>query len=271
VDHKSQFLLGYYNPGTRATYRQAITALATATGADPLTLSGEQIAEWIESQLKTLSPATVKLRWAALSQFYAWALTQGLIEQSPLATLKRPTGSRRGTGRALTQDDAALLWTAARENSKKATRDVALLEVALRCGLRRAELAALRWEWIKSDYDPPFLGVIGKGNKERRVTLHSATLAALAEWRAIGGNGSGLVFGLSPMGIYSMIKRRAADAGIELTPHDLRRTFVTRALDAGVPVEKVQAAAGHSKIETTMRYDRARRDLVGADFIEWNL
>ena len=59
--------------------------------------------------------------------------------------------------------------------------------------------------------------------------------------------------------------RRLADIGgvriARMHPHMLRHTFVTTMLDAGVSLRDVQIAARHADPRTTMRYDRARRDL----------
>ena len=44
-------------------------------------------------------------------------------------------------------------------------------------------------------------------------------------------------------------------------PHILRHTFVTTMLDAGVDLRDVQIAARHADPRTTMRYDRARKNL----------
>jgi integrase/recombinase XerD len=44
-------------------------------------------------------------------------------------------------------------------------------------------------------------------------------------------------------------------------PHMLRHTFVTTVLDAGVDLRDVQIAARHADPRTTMRYDRARKNL----------
>ncbi|MEU7474385.1 tyrosine-type recombinase/integrase [Lentzea sp. NPDC042327] len=44
-------------------------------------------------------------------------------------------------------------------------------------------------------------------------------------------------------------------------PHMLRHTFVTTMLDAGVDMRDVQIAARHADPRTTMRYNRARKNL----------
>jgi integrase/recombinase XerD len=56
---------------------------------------------------------------------------------------------------------------------------------------------------------------------------------------------------------------RLARAGISkrISPHSLRHSFITAALDAGVPMRDVQEAASHADPRTTMRYDRGRQSL----------
>ncbi len=60
-----------------------------------------------------------------------------------------------------------------------------------------------------------------------------------------------------------MVRRVAKAAGINkrIVPHSLRHSFITAALDAGVPLRDVQEAASHADPRTTMRYDRARQPL----------
>ena len=60
------------------------------------------------------------------------------------------------------------------------------------------------------------------------------------------------------------LKHLAATAGIRMPsmhPHMLRHTFVPAMLDAGVSLRDVQIAARHADPRTTMRYDRARKNL----------
>ena len=60
-----------------------------------------------------------------------------------------------------------------------------------------------------------------------------------------------------------IVRRLAKAAGLDkhVTPHSLRHSFITAALDAGVSLRDVQEAASHADPRTTMRYDRARGSL----------
>jgi len=61
--------------------------------------------------------------------------------------------------------------------------------------------------------------------------------------------------GLSTRQVGRIVASTAGRAGLgALRPHDLRRTFATRALSAGAPGPVVQAAMGHAHLETTARY-----------------
>jgi integrase/recombinase XerD len=62
------------------------------------------------------------------------------------------------------------------------------------------------------------------------------------------------------------LRSLAEAAGVKIGrthPHMLRHTFVTTMLDAGVDLRDVQIAARHADPRTTMRYDRARKNLDG--------
>jgi integrase/recombinase XerD len=68
---------------------------------------------------------------------------------------------------------------------------------------------------------------------------------------------------LDRFGATRIVRRLAKRAGItkRISPHSLRHSFITAALDAGVPLRDVQIAAGHADPRTTTRYDRARENL----------
>ena len=60
--------------------------------------------------------------------------------------------------------------------------------------------------------------------------------------------------------------RRAKSLGIDLAPHDLRRTFATRLFEMGGDANLVRKAMGHASITTTQRYDK-RDDKAVQSFV----
>jgi integrase/recombinase XerD len=88
--------------------------------------------------------------------------------------------------------------------------------------------------------------------------------------RAVGGRSAGAIL-LTSRGTRMdrhcatrRLRRLTELAGVKIAkmhPHMLRHTFVTTMLDAGVDLRDVQIAARHADPRTTMRYDRARKNL----------
>ncbi len=61
----------------------------------------------------------------------------------------------------------------------------------------------------------------------------------------------------SAQAIYEILTLRSTDAGLaQVTPHDLRRTFIGNALDAGVDAITLTRITGHASVELLQRYDR---------------
>ena len=112
------------------------------------------------------------------------------------------------------------------------------------------------------------LRVCGKGDKTALVPLPPAVGRAIEA--AIAGRDTGPIL-RSRRGTRTdrhcatrLLRRLAQTAGVHLSrihPHMLRHTFVTTMLDAGVDLRDVQIAARDADPRTTMRYDRARKNL----------
>lgn len=107
-----------------------------------------------------------------------------------------------------------------------------------------------------------------KSHKERTVPLPDVLAPTLA--RAVEGKRrTGLVF-TGPRGgrLNTSNVRRVADwNGLrkrldrpDLRIHDLRHTLATLLFDAGTAANDVQAILGHSSLQVTERYSRARSD-----------
>lgn len=67
---------------------------------------------------------------------------------------------------------------------------------------------------------------------------------------------------LSTRMVQKIVKRWADYSRIgDLSPHDLRRTAITRALDSGLTYRQVQMMSKHKDPKTVMRYDHGRENM----------
>ena len=67
---------------------------------------------------------------------------------------------------------------------------------------------------------------------------------------------------LSTRMAHKIVKRWADYSRIgDFSPHDLRRTAITRALEAGLTYRQVQMMSKHKDPKTVMRYDHGRENL----------
>jgi len=274
------YLAGLSASGRR-TMRQALDAVAALLSngqADALAFPWERlryqhlvaIREYLAEQ--GYKPATVNKYLAALRGVLRAAWKMGRMSAEAYhraASVEGVRGSVVPTGRELTPGElAALATVCATDPSPAGPRDAAILGLMATGGLRRAEVVAL--DLADIDLESGRVVVRGKGNKERTVWLVNGALTALRDWVAVRGIDPGPLFvpvnkggvirlghRLTTQAVYKMLQKRAAQAGVQpFTPHDLRRTFVSQLLAAGVDIAIVARMAGHASVETTARYDR---------------
>lgn len=221
---------------------------------------------------ENLSASTINNYLAALKGVAVQAWKEGLMTSETLQRI-RAVKSRRSVrlpkGRCLSMEESGKLLACHRGTAPVVdVRDRAVLSLMLGCGLRRAELCALKLEDLNREEKS--LSLIGKGNKERTVFMPDAAFDYLNDWLTYRGDGPGPLFTriyrggrimpekpLSESAVTLILKERLSIAGEKnATPHDLRRTFATRLIEDGNDLVKVQRAMGHANVQTTARYDR---------------
>jgi len=220
----------------------------------------------------TYSPSSVNKHLAALRGVLkeAWRLSLMSTEAYMRAIDVRGLKVRKNTtGRALTLSELErLLCSCERDRDPLGARDAGLIAVMGYAGLRRAEAAQLD----RGDYDSSTGELVvrhGKGDKARVTYLGSRGREIIDSWLVLRGDAPGPLFfkirqdrrvrageRTDPKQIGRFVARRARRAGVrELTPHDLRRTFITRGLETS-DVLTIQELVGHASADTTARYDR---------------
>jgi site-specific recombinase XerD len=180
-------------------------------------------------------------------------------------SLKAIKGNSVPTGRALSQKEIESLFGVCDDDA----RDCAMFALMYACGLRRAEVVALDL----ADYnasDGALMIRKGKGNKSRVVYVQDGARQWLAKWLKMRGDTSGALFvpilksgaietqrRLTTQAVWYILQQRAKQAKVkDVSPHDLRRSFVSDLLDRGADVGVVSRLAGHANVQTTLRYDR---------------
>lgn len=132
--------------------------------------------------------------------------------------------------------------------------------LALNTGLRRGELLGLTWR----DADLAHAQVTVRGSTAktgltRHVPLNSEAIDVLTAWRPAECEASAPVFpGPDGGPMFSLktawLKIAKAATVQAFTFHDLRHTFASKLVQAGVDLNTVRELLGHSDIKMTLRY-----------------
>jgi integrase len=183
------------------------------------------------------------------------------------------TDADETTHTALSKTQAKDMLESIDRSTKQGLRDYALILMLMKTGLRRAELVALNRSDIKM-MDGHHVAVIehGKGDKRRIVKLRVDVYRALEDYLQARGREGEALFVSFRRGDHptscrmtdkavELLVKKYAPVGTELTPHGLRATFATLALEAEASLHQVQYALGHADPRTTERYQRRKLNL----------
>lgn len=216
---------------------------------------------------RPLAPASIARRTAALHGFYRYATRHGAVTGSPFTDAQRPAVDDESMASGLTRREVRALLAAARAHSP---RSAALVSLLLLNGLRISEALDARIEDLSHDRGHRVLHIRRKGGRRAKTPLTPDVQHALDE--LIGDRTTGPVFAtaggkaLDRIAAWRLLRRLATAAGIDgaerISPHSMRHTFATTALDAGVPLRDVQDSMGHRDPRTTRVYDRTRGNLT---------
>lgn len=207
-------------------------------------------------------PNTVALLTTCLKQFFAWCEEVEIIARNPAQRLRAP---RRTKWQPRALSEAAMLQLLGRltqppdSDDWKAVRNEVLVRLLVFSGLRRAEIAGLKWDDI--DFAGGVIDVLGKGEKRRLVPLLGTLVAPLRRLQDVYGRAWGYVIskgeglGMHTYTINAIFTRWVkAQTGMSITPHKLRHTFATLLVEKGASLDEVRDLLGHESIATTQIY-----------------
>ena len=248
--------------------RAFIRTLASRGVGDCGAITRENVVEHLEKLRASERRATTRARaFVAIREFLRHLVASGYAKADPSAALEAP---RKGAAlpRVLSEDVVARLVESVSGDDPRDVRDRAMLELLYGCGLRVSEICALEMAGWQRDED--LVRCTGKGSKDRVIPVGECASAALARYVdgardkfVRGGAGERLLFltrlgrGFTRMGVFKMLRERAAAAGVDasaVSPHVLRHCFASHLLAHGADIRAIQEMLGHSSIATTQVY-----------------
>jgi site-specific recombinase XerD len=223
----------------------------------------ELYVRWLEED-RHLAPATVARRLSTVIGFYRCLVIDGRLDKSPAQYVRRPRVSPDSQALGLDRLQLGTLVALARGAGPM---DAGLITLLGLCGLRVSEACSVDLADFGTQRGHRTLHIIGKGGKPALIPLPPPVARTLDQAAAERTSGPLLLTRTGRrMDRYAasrIVHRLAKRAGIDhkIGCHSLRHSYITAALDAGVPLRDVQIAARHSDPRTTTRYDRARGNL----------
>jgi integrase/recombinase XerD len=273
---------------TRRAYSRAVSEFFQfARMKHPAAVVPNDVLLWrdrLRAQRK--SAATVAFKLSVIRSFFEYLKAAGAISLNPASTklVPPPELPSEPAGRALTAKEVRYLLSGPDREKPEGARDYALMLVMLRLSLRVSEVCSLRASSVKWSHGRWTLRCKVKGGREEVWPLPKDVKEAIDNYlkldrkrREIAHSGGEDAYLFQPHTNYrtlefdkplstrmaqKVVKRWADYSRIgDLSPHDLRRTAITKALDSGLTYRQVQMMSKHRDPKTVMRYDHGRENM----------
>ena len=250
---------------TISSYMRDIRQFAEWLGTEVADASQQNIGDYLQYlERDGRSSATISRSLASLKNFYAYLVSSGFCEKTPVTDIRIDRGEKK-LPQILTGREIELLLAQPLCVDAKGFRDKAMLEVMYATGIRVTELIDLDIDDVNLE-----MGVIKctAAKKTRMIPLYPAALRALTlyirdiresmlastEETALFVNINGSR--MSRQGFWKILKHYQAAAHIEkeITPHTLRHSFAVHLLENGADLNSLQELMGHCDISSTQMY-----------------
>jgi integrase len=199
------------------------------------------------------SPATVNRYLAVLRAAYSKAIHNGKVEKNPVSHIYFQKEENERVRYLTREEEEQLFKFLPKEHH-------ALVIIALQTGMRKSEQLNLKWKEIT--YENNEQGYItvkrSKSGRQRLIPIGETAINTLKSLTVMINN-EYVFFGKVPGKPFKDIPKEWEEclkkAGIDdFHWHDLRHTYASRLVMAGVPIYTVQTLLGHSTIKVTERY-----------------
>ena len=245
--------------GTVKNYRYILTLLFSSVEKDIKDIETVDIRRFLREykEQRGVSDVTLDKYREAIAWFFQWCHEEGIISINPTHNLK-PIKHEDQQRKAMTRLELELFRSAC-----ETVRERAIVEFLYSTACRVSELCSIK----KSDINlrEQTVKIFGKGRKERTSWMNAKCLVALSQYLESRDDDSEFLFvnQNNPHGqcsrtsierLLKKIQARANGISFKVTPHIMRHSSATHALQSGMEIAEISKFLGHSKLETTMRY-----------------
>lgn len=248
--------------------------LLTRVREDSLELAGldaQAVSAYVREHIPGMTVGTAKLTVTALRSLLRFLFLTGLVSKQLDQVVPARAGYRDwGLPRGLSSEQLAALIAAIDPSTGLGKRDLAIVVLLARLGLRAGEVAVLRLDDI--DWRAGTLRIAGKGGQIDLLPLPTdageALAAHLSAPRHLAAEGRALFFGssapylpLSVSGVIAVVRRAGRRAGLgPVGAHRLRHSVATSTINAGASLQEVAQLLRHRHVSSTTIY--AKVDLT---------
>jgi site-specific recombinase XerD len=266
-------------------HRSSLNTFAKFVDVDePVQVLVKDVVKFRNEMFSQKKAGTVNTMLKRVKLFFEWCVKEGLVDLSPAKDVK-----------LLTEGEALPKWLDERQEDllirlvrtkyvgeKKSYRELAIVMLMLKAGLRVGEVCNLKWSEIQIINGKGKILVRGKGNQQRTVPLIPDLVELITVYKEHHGMKGEYVF-FSQMGdsitermVQKILQEFKGEKikGVSLEaihPHMLRHTFAHNLAKAGMALESIARVLGHMKqdgtpnISMTIRYTKANEEEIGDD------
>lgn len=221
-----------------------------------------------------LKATSVARHLVTLKTFFRYLVLEAVITESAAELLNSPKLWQKLPA-VLSPEAVDRLLAAPTRQDRYCLRDRALLTLMYATGCRTSEVIGLTLESVH--LEERYCRALGKGNKERLVSLNPVAVAALEaylihERPKLARTDCASLFvsrsgkPLTRVMVWMLVKRYAARIGVskQVSPHTLRHSFATHMLAGGAEIRALQELLGHASIRTTQIYTHVEHSRLKA-------
>lgn len=263
------------------------TFLKHVDAEEPVQVLVKDVVNFRNKMFQEKKAGTVNTMLKRVKLFFEWCVAEGYVDLSPAKEVKLLTEGE-ALPKWLSEEQEDLLVKAVKKKylgstaKKKSYRELAIIMLMLKAGLRIGEVTGLKWDNVQLAEGKGKMLVHGKGHQQRVVPIIADLAEILQAYKDHHGMKGEYVFysqmsdTITERMVQKLIKGfegiSLKDVVIdELHAHMLRHTFAHNLAKKGMALEAVARVLGHMKndgtpnIAMTIRYTKANEAEIADD------